>query len=88
MKILIAEDDTVSRKLIQHHVAEWGYDVVGVDDGAEALQLCQDDDFSIIITDWMMPRIDGLELVRLLRKSQSSKYIYIIMLTAKSQKKI
>ena len=86
MKILIAEDDMVSRKVLQRTLEKWEYDVDAVEDGQEALELYRQGGYSILITDWMMPRMDGVQLVENVRAIDSSDYVYIIMLTAKSAK--
>ncbi len=85
MKILIAEDALVSRRLLERHLQTWGHEVVAATDGAEAWQLFGTDEFPIVISDWMMPEIDGLELVRRIRASERPGYVYIILLTAKSE---
>lgn len=85
MKILIAEDALVSRRLLEHHLQAWGHDVVAATDGAEAWQRFSADAFPIVISDWMMPEMDGLELVRRIRACERPGYVYIILLTAKSQ---
>ncbi len=86
MKILIAEDEAVSRKVLQRTLQRWGYDVVAAENGAVALEAFQSDTFSLVITDWMMPEMDGLQLVRKIREMQSDDYVYIILLTAKTDK--
>ncbi|MGH1363413.1 MAG: PP2C family protein-serine/threonine phosphatase [Calditrichia bacterium] len=86
MKILIAEDDMVSRKVLQRSLEKWDYDVDAAEDGQEALDLYRSGSYSILITDWMMPRMDGVQLVEKVRAIGSSDYVYIIMLTAKSAK--
>ncbi len=86
MKILIAEDEAVSRKKLQRILEKWGYEVVVTTNGAEALRAFQDDHFSLVITDWMMPEMDGLELVKRIRAMNLPEYVYVIMLTAKSKK--
>ncbi|MDH3602198.1 MAG: response regulator [Candidatus Tectomicrobia bacterium] len=85
MKILIAEDALVSRRLLQRHLEAWGHEVVAAVDGAEAWQLFITNEFPIVISDWMMPEIDGLELVRRIRASERPGYVYIILLTARAQ---
>jgi signal transduction histidine kinase len=85
MKILIAEDALVSRRLLERHLQAWGHAVVAATDGAEAWQCFVADEFPIVISDWMMPEMDGLELVRRIRASERPGYVYIILLTAKSQ---
>jgi len=86
MKILIAEDDMVSRKVLQRTLEKWGYNVDAAEDGMEALELYRQGGYSILITDWMMPRLDGVQLVEQVRGIDSKDYVYIIMLTAKSAK--
>jgi signal transduction histidine kinase len=86
MKILIADDDAVSRRLLQSYLQKWGYEVVPAKDGAEAWGLFDGGIYPIVITDWMMPELDGPGLIRRMRSSQRPGYIYAILLTAKSQK--
>lgn len=86
MKVLIAEDEPVSRAVLQKTLEKWGYEVAAAENGARALEAFRKDRFSFVITDWMMPEMDGLELVRQIRGLPSSDYVYIIMLTARSEK--
>jgi two-component system NtrC family sensor kinase len=86
MKILIADDDAVSRRLLQSYLQKWGYEVTAAQDGAEAWRLFEAGLFPAVITDWMMPELDGPGLVRRIRSSQRPGYVYAILLTAKSQK--
>ncbi len=86
MKILIAEDDAVSRRLLQSYLQKWGYEVTTAQDGAEAWRLFEGGLFPMVITDWMMPELDGPGLLRRIRLSQQPGYVYAILLTAKSQK--
>lgn len=88
MRILIAEDDRTSRRVLERTLTKWGYEVVSTRDGAEAWEILQSEDTpSMAILDWEMPEIDGIELIRRIRANQSSDYIYTVILTAKSQKK-
>ena len=87
MKILIAEDDLVSRRILTSRLEKWGHQVITAQNGQEAWDLFREKEFSIVITDWMMPEIDGVELVRRIRSSQPSGYVYTILITAKQQKK-
>jgi two-component system, NtrC family, sensor kinase len=87
MKILIAEDDRVSRRLLQGLLERWGYQVVATPDGAEAWRRFQEDEFPLVISDWMMSEMDGLELIRRIRASEQPGYVYAILLTSLSQKK-
>jgi phosphoserine phosphatase RsbU/P len=84
MKVLIAEDDTVSRRLLEATLMRWGYEVVVASDGVEAWEALQRDGApSLAILDWMMPGLDGLEVCRRIRKMPSSTPPYLILLTAK-----
>lgn len=88
MKILIAEDEPISRRLLEANLIDWGYEVTAVSDGIEALDIIQQPESpSLIITDWMMPRMDGLSLCRKIRSIKKSQYKYIVILTAKGEKK-
>lgn len=80
-KILIAEDDKELRLLFQHVLLKNGYTVQGVSDGQEALDAMEKDYFDLIISDIMMPNMDGYELVRFLR--ESGNHIPVLMITAK-----
>lgn len=86
MKVLIAEDEAISRRLLQGYLERWGHEVVVAQNGAEAWKLFEAGEFPIVISDWMMPEMDGLELIRRIRASQRPGYVYAILLTAKSQK--
>lgn len=87
MKILIAEDDPVSRRLLEAFLSKWGYDIVVTSDGSEAWEILNEPEApSLVISDWMMPNIDGLELCRKIREMKKSGYTYFIILTAKGKK--
>ncbi len=86
MKVLIADDDPVARRLLESFLTKWGNPVVAAADGAAAWQLFQAEEFPIVITDWMMPEVDGLELIRRIRAHPRPGYVYAILLTALSQK--
>ena len=80
-KILIAEDDLELRQLFRHVLLKNGYTVKGVSDGQEALDVLEKDYYDLIISDIMMPNMDGYELVRSLRDAGDS--IPVLMVTAK-----
>ncbi|MEL6820547.1 MAG: SpoIIE family protein phosphatase [Calditrichota bacterium] len=86
MKILIAEDENISRSLLKRTLEKWGYEVTATENGNEALEAFQNNNFSIVITDWMMPGMDGIELVKEIRQHERPDYVYVILLTAKSDK--
>ena len=80
-KILIAEDDSELRQLFQHVLTKNGYAVTGVSNGEEALSAVEASYFDLIISDIMMPKMDGYELVRALRESGMTTPV--MMITAK-----
>lgn len=83
MRVLIAEDDTVSRRILETLLRKWGYEVTATQDGQAAWEVLQEPNApSLAILDIMMPEIDGLELCRRLRKAPASIPPYIILLTA------
>jgi len=81
MKILIAEDNRVSQLLLKDTLQKLGHEVTATGNGAEAFQALLDSDLSLVVSDWMMPEMDGLELVRRIRARQWDRYVYVIMLT-------
>lgn len=82
MDILIAEDDFISRKLLINILEDLGHVVTVAADGKEAWEAYQSQPTRLLITDWLMPQMDGLELVRKIRENDKSDYTYIILLTA------
>ncbi|MGH7321207.1 MAG: response regulator, partial [Candidatus Rokuibacteriota bacterium] len=81
MKILIAEDDTASRVFLAEVLKQLGYDVMATTNGKEAWDAFQREHFPILISDWMMPELNGLELCRRIRAEGRAKYTYILLLT-------
>jgi two-component system cell cycle response regulator len=87
VRILIAEDDPVSRCLLEATLGKWGYQVIACPDGMAAWQVLQRPDApSLAILDWMMPGMDGVQVCRMVRKRASEPYVYLLLLTAKNQK--
>jgi PAS domain S-box-containing protein/putative nucleotidyltransferase with HDIG domain len=86
MKLLIAEDDAVTRDLLDQYFREWGYDVICCSNGSEALHaLSQEDSPRLAVLDWVMPVMTGVDVCRELRKSNEHSYVYVILLTGKRQ---
>lgn len=85
MKILVAEDDPVTRLLMQRTLQKFGYDVVLAENGLKALEiLSQDEGPRLALVDWMMPLLDGPALCRKVRaRHHSDSYVYIVLLTSK-----
>ncbi len=84
MKVLVADDDPVSRRLLQMSLSNAGYPIVTASNGAEALALLeQKDGPQLAVLDWMMPEMDGVEICRIIRKATREPYVYILLLTAR-----
>jgi len=81
--VLVVEDDTVSRKLLEITLRKAGYRVTSVKNGLEALDIFKSSFFPIVLTDWMMPEMDGVQLCRAIREEVSTGYVFIFMLTAR-----
>jgi diguanylate cyclase (GGDEF)-like protein len=87
MRILIAEDDALSRTLLERTLQRSGYDVVAVADGAEALlELSSQDPPRLALLDWVMPEKDGLEVCREVRRRKDQTYTYLILLSSRESK--
>ena len=82
MKILIAEDDPVSSKILQLTLENGGHDVITVTSGQAAWEAFDADPTRVVISDWMMPEMDGLELCGKVRGRPKTDYTYFILLTA------
>jgi len=82
MKVLIADDDGVSRALLRAHLEKAGHEVVEATNGRSAWQTFRNGSFPLVISDWMMPEVDGLELCRMMRAEDRRLYTYVILLTA------
>ncbi|MDA8141787.1 MAG: response regulator [Desulfobacteraceae bacterium] len=87
MEILIAEDDFISRNLLKRMLTDMGHQVVEVENGRQAWDLLRKRLIRFVVSDWMMPEMDGLELCRNIRAAAFDGYIYMIVLTAKDRKK-
>ncbi len=88
MQILVAEDNPVFQSMLKKMLSKWGYDVILTGDGEEAWRILQQPKAPpLAILDWMMPGIDGVEVCRRLRAAQQERYVYVILLTAKTEQK-
>ena len=83
LPLLVVEDDPVSRRILERSLTKNGREVVSASNGREALDLLGKTFFPIVITDWMMPELDGLELCRRIRELEWPNYIFTILLTAR-----
>jgi two-component system, cell cycle response regulator len=87
MRVLIADDSLVSRRLLEETLRGWGYEVLVAQDGAEAWKILSGPDApSVAVLDWMMPGHTGPELCKLVRQRASEPYTYILLLTSRNEK--
>jgi len=87
LRILIAEDDPVSRRLLEATLVRWDYEVVVACDGTEAMEILQREDAPhLALLDLVMPGMNGDQVCRLVRERARERYIYLLLLTAKSHK--
>jgi phosphoserine phosphatase RsbU/P len=85
-RLLVAEDEPLSRRVLQARLASAGYDVLLAEDGFRAWEILRSADSpELAILDWMMPGIDGIEICRRLRARHSGNYVYVILLTARGR---
>lgn len=84
-KILIVDDSAAERLIIKTHIAVQGYDVIEAHDGRDALAILKEHPVELIISDWMMPGMDGIELCQAIRNTPGLEATYLIMLTGKSE---
>ncbi len=83
MRILIVDDDEIALAVLTHVLTQAGHQVETATDGAEALDILREGTCRLVISDWEMPGMDGLELCRRIRRAEFSGYLYIILLTAR-----
>lgn len=81
MRVLVVEDDAITRQLILLALHENGHEAVTAENGAEALERVQREGLRLVVTDWQMPTMDGIELCRRLRSLADTPYVYVIMLS-------
>ncbi len=86
MRILIAEDDPVSAIVLRRTLEKLGHDVTSAEDGKLAWSEFEASEFPLVVSDWMMPRLDGLGLCQRVRTAPTDSYPYFVLLTAKSQR--
>ena len=85
MRILIADDDKIPLSLLRFQLEQWGHSVLAAQNGTQAWELFQNHDCHVVITDWEMPGLTGLELLRNIRAVDHAGYVYVILLTSKSE---
>ena len=86
-RVLVADDSRVQRKILVASLKRWGFDVVEAEDGRDALDKCRDGLPDLVLSDWMMPEMDGLEFCTAFRELCGDRhYGYFILLTSKAEK--
>ena len=85
MKILIVDDELVSRKKMDKLVKNLGHETFVATDGIEGWDIWKNKRTRMVITDWIMPRMDGLDLCKKIREAEGSRYTYLIMVTVKNE---
>ena len=86
-RVLVVEDDPMFRKILRSWLESWGYQVTVAEDGAEAWEMLQEIRAPhLLILDWIMPKMNGIDLCRLVRERANSPYQYILLVTAKDDK--
>lgn len=84
MKVLIAEDDAMWRKVLERHVQNWGFEPVLAENGQEAWEILNDSLAPrLAILDWQMPKLDGIDVCRRVKKDQELPFTYVVMLTSR-----
>jgi sigma-B regulation protein RsbU (phosphoserine phosphatase) len=84
--VLVVDDSRLQRKILSASLVRWGFDVIEAASGEEALTVCADHQPDLILSDWMMPGISGLEFCRAFRELSGDNFAYFILLTSKSEK--
>ena len=85
MKILIVEDDNMMRRILKRAAMAVGHDATGCADAERALEMLAEDTYPLIILDWMLPGMDGLQLCRKIKGMPSGEHSFILMVTAKDR---
>ncbi|SDD65395.1 PP2C family protein-serine/threonine phosphatase [Ruegeria marina] len=85
-KVLVVDDSRLQRRILSSSLKKWGFEVIEADSGEQAMEICARDMPDLIVSDWVMPGMTGLDFCRTFRQLNSDKYCYFILLTSKSEK--
>ena len=85
-RVLVVDDSRLQRRILVASLKKWGFEVVEADSGEAAMEICSTDPPDLILSDWMMPGMNGLEFCRAFREQSKESYSYFILLTSKSEK--
>src|SRR2546423_7379394 len=86
MKVLVVEDDPISALVLSDAVVPLGFEPIVAEDGLEGWRRIEEDDYRLVITDWMMPEMSGIELCRKIRSRTGHPYVYTVLLTARGSR--
>jgi diguanylate cyclase (GGDEF)-like protein len=86
IRVLVADDSAVSRKVVEHTLSEKRLSLLFAKSGREAIDLFAEHHPSLVIVDWIMPDLTGIEICKHIRSKTKTSYTYIILLTGKSEK--
>ncbi|MEX0660124.1 MAG: diguanylate cyclase, partial [Egibacteraceae bacterium] len=84
MRILVADDEPTARLLVQATVEQLGHSCVMAEDGEQAWRMIATSDVEVVVSDWLMPGLDGLELCRRIRAREGGTYTYLVLVTSRS----
>jgi putative two-component system response regulator len=84
MNVLVVDDELLARRVAAHTLQQAGYEVTTAQNGQEALEILSRGQHRLVVSDWKMPQMDGVQLCRAIRSGQFVHYIYFIMLTAQT----
>ncbi|MEX5597819.1 PP2C family protein-serine/threonine phosphatase [Pseudophaeobacter sp. C1-32P7] len=85
-RVLVVDDSRLQRRILVASLKKWGFDVLEAEGGEQAMEICRNDPPDLILSDWMMPGMNGIEFCREFRAQGTDKYSYFILLTSKSEK--
>jgi sigma-B regulation protein RsbU (phosphoserine phosphatase) len=86
LRVLVVDDSRLQRKLVSVRLKKWGFTIFEAASGKEAMAICENEDLDMILSDWVMPEMSGLEFCEAFRAMQRERYGYFILLTSKSDK--
>ena len=86
LRVLVVDDSRMQRKLVSAHLKKWGFTIYDAESGAQALEIAQEHDVDLVLSDWVMPGMSGPEFCQAFRQLDRDHYGYFILLTSKSEK--
>ncbi len=86
LRVLVVDDSALQRRIVALSLKRWGFSIQEATSGLEALEICKSDQIDLVISDWVMPEMDGLEFCKEFRKLKRERYGYFILVTSKNDK--